>query len=97
MIPSPKWIHDKMKAGKLAIAYNGTVIVKMRAEELDGFSIDEITTGFLINYSKYIHAEDVVKDPQTTLTHQRPSSHSEHWHNAKNHYDWRRKNSGESS
>lgn len=89
MIPSPQWIHDKMKAGKLAIAYNGSVIVKLRAEEFEGFSIQEITTGFLIHYSKYIHREDVVYEPQTTLTYQRPSANSEHWHNAKNRYDRR--------
>ena len=87
MIPSPGWIHDKMKAGKLAIAYNGSVIVKLRAEEFDGFNIEEITTGFLIHFSKYIHElsrEDVVIEPQTKLTWQRPSSNSEHWHNARN-------------
>lgn len=89
MIPSPGWIHAHMKAGRLAIAYNGTVIVKLRAEEFDGFSIQEITTGFLIHYSKYIHEEDVVYEPQTTLTHQRPSANRQHWHNAKNHYDRR--------
>lgn len=90
MIPSPGWIHDKMKLGKLAIAYNGTVIVKLRAEEFDGFTIEEITTGFLINYSKYIHEEDVVIDPQTTLSWQRPSSNRQHWHNAKNEFGRRR-------
>ena len=90
MIPSPQWIHDKMKAGKLAIAYNGSVIVKLRAEEFEGFSIQEITTGFLINYSKYIHSEDVVYDPQSTMTWQKPGSGRQHWHNAKTRYEWRR-------
>lgn len=79
-----------MKLGKLAIAYNGTVIVKLRAEEFDGFTIEEIITGFLINYSKYIHEEDVELEPQTTLTWQRPSSNRQHWHNAKNEFVRRR-------
>lgn len=97
MIPSPGWVHDKMKLGKIAMAYNGDVIVKLRAEEFDDFTIDEIKMGFRIHYSKYIHAEDVVIDPQTTLTYQRPSDERQHWYNAKNFYDWRRENSGKSS
>jgi len=84
MIPALAWIHEKMKLGKLAIAYNGSVIVKLRAEEFDGFTIEEIVTGFMINYSKFIQEDDVVVDPQTALTWQRPSSNRQHWHNARN-------------
>jgi len=87
-IISKKIIHVWIKDRKLMYARNGSVIIHMRKEEFNGYSIEELITSFRIHHTTYVETEINEVDPQTRMTHQSPSSNKEWWHNAKTRLEW---------
>ncbi len=85
-----KVIHGWIKDSKLMYALNGSVIIHMRKEEFDGFTIEELITSFRIHHITYVEAKTNEVDPQTRLTNRRPTSGQQHWWSAKTRLEWKK-------
>ena len=71
-------------------ARNGSVIVHMRKDEFDGFTIEELITSFRIHHTTYVEAKVNEVDPQTRLINRRPTSGQQHWWSAKTRSEWKK-------